>query len=61
MEEEMAGGGWRRLASDGEMAGEHLRHQTHPQVPIAWPDMAWGGPATYGLGTEVTRHGGALL
>jgi hypothetical protein len=43
------------------MAGEHLHHQAHPQVPMAWPNMARGGPATYGPGAEVTWHGGTLL
>jgi hypothetical protein len=44
-----------------EDARKHPHHQAHPPVPMAWPEMARGGPATCG-GSQACgiSSGGAL-
>jgi hypothetical protein len=43
------------------VAWKHLHHRAHPPVPVAWPEMARGGPATCAGGQARGISGGGVL
>jgi hypothetical protein len=48
-------------AVGGKVAAEHIHHEAHLMVLLAWPEAARGGPAMAASGGDESGSGGSVL